>query len=136
MLSPAVLTDEELRRAYRVASENRQVRRLVSDAGTNAKLIVYVVPLQWKIADLPMDRPSPDDSGHEIPSDFDRRLYKVLFTRARTHYPDSVGRGIVEHAYGRDPITLAKVNTWSRRVTEVVEPPPSVRWGDIPTPLF
>jgi len=136
VLSPAVLNDEELRRAYQVASENRQVRRLVSDAGTDAKLIVYVVPLQWKIADLPMDRPSPDDSGHEVPSDFDHRFYKVLFTRARTHYPDSVGRGIVEHAYGRDPITLAKVNTWSRQVTEIVEPPPSVRWGDIPTPLF
>jgi hypothetical protein len=62
--------------------------------------------------------------------------FKVLFTRARTHRPDATGAEIITSAYGREPLVVAHVNLAGKRVTAAEKPPPHVRWGDIPTPLF
>jgi hypothetical protein len=67
---------------------------------------------------------------------FDRRYYKPLFTRARTHAAQASGKNIVKTAYGLHPIVLVKVDISSLEVTGVETPPPHVSWGDIPTPLF
>jgi hypothetical protein len=74
--------------------------------------------------------------GHHVPDDFDRRLYKVLFTKARTFESSLSGEDIVKKAHGRDPIVLVKVNIETAQITGIETPPPHVRWGDIPTPLF
>ena len=112
------------------------MKETLDSAGPGAKLLVYVVPLEWRLADLPMEPPRPDDRGHQVPADFDRDAYKVLFTRVRSHDPTIHGKEIVTRAYGRDPLLLVKVNTQQGQVTGIETPPPHVRWGDIPTPLF
>ena len=71
-----------------------------------------------------------------MPGDFDRRLYKVLFSKARTHDQTASGREIVTKSYGLDPVILARVNTEANQTTGIETPPAHVRWGDIPTPLF
>lgn len=139
VLSPAMLTDSELRTALDVAKSNTGVRTKLSKAGTTTQFIVYVVPIEWRLPDLPMEvahERHRGHRGHHVSSDFDRRLYKVLFTRARTHAPSMTGRDIVKHAYGRDPIVLVKVNIATRQIIGFETPPSHVRWGDIPTPLF
>lgn len=133
IISPAVLTQDELRRAVRIAEENVEVQRALSGVGPNAKLLTYVVPIEWKLPDIPMEA---TQGGHYTPEDFDRRLYKVLFTRVRTHEPAVEGKEIITRAYGRDPIILVKVNIEAGHITSIETPPPHVRWGDIPTPLF
>jgi len=133
VISPAVLTVEELSRAVQVAMGSAEVQKKLSDAGQNAKLLVYVVPVEWKLPDLPME---VTRGGHYEPKDFDRRLYKVLFTTVRTHERAINPEEIVTEAYGRDPIVLVKVNTETAQVTGIETPPAHVRWGDIPTPLF
>lgn len=42
----------------------------------------------------------------------------------------------MKRAYGREPLLLVHVNTETGTVTGVETPPPHVRWGDIPTPVF
>ncbi|QXP82914.1 isoprenylcysteine carboxylmethyltransferase family protein [Methylococcus sp. Mc7] len=133
VLSPAPL-DGELLAAYRAAVEDGRVRQLLADAGTNP-LLVHVLPEDWHLADLPMETGS-EHGGHDTPADFDRRRYKLLFSRARTHLPESVGKAIVRSAYGIDPLILVRVDIEARRVTAVEKPPTHVRWGDIPSPLF
>jgi class 3 adenylate cyclase/protein-S-isoprenylcysteine O-methyltransferase Ste14 len=135
VLSPAVLTRDELGTALRVAMADNAVREGLSAAGRTAKLLVYVVPLEWRLPDLPLEV-APGPGGHYTPRDFDRRLYKVLFTKVRAHDETIAGRDIVTNAYGLDPIIVAKVNTESGQITAVETPPAHVRWGDIPTPLF
>lgn len=135
VLSPAVLTDAELDTAYRTALLDPDVGVALEDVGDDAKLLVYVVPVHWSLADIPLDR-SSRPGGHYVPADFDRRFYKVLFTRVRTHAPDSRGVNIVTSAYGRDPIIRADVDIDAGTVTAVTSPPAHVKWGDIPTPLF
>jgi class 3 adenylate cyclase/protein-S-isoprenylcysteine O-methyltransferase Ste14 len=136
VISPAFLTDEELMGALRIASGDARVEERIEAAGRDAKLVVYVVPLEWELPDIPIEVLSGEHGGHYTPRGFDRNLYKVLFTKARTHDPAARGVGIVKAAYGRDPIVLVKVSRAPAEVTGIETPPPTVRWGDIPTPLF
>ena len=98
-------------------------------------LIVYVVPLEWRLPDLPLER-DPTPGPHHQPTGVDRRHYKVLFTQPRTHVPCAGGQEIVLKAYGRDSIVVARVDISRPAVTAVETPPAHVRWGDIPTPMF
>lgn len=134
VLSPALLTEEELRTAYRTAATDARVGTALRRAAPTT-LIIYVVPLEWHLPDLPLER-TPPTGGHHQPAGFDRRYYKVLFTQARTHVPRASGREIVLNAYGRDPIVVARVDISGPAVIAVDTPPAHVRWGDIPTPMF
>lgn len=134
VLSTARLTDQELKAAYRVAITDAGVRETLGAAGP-AKFVVHVVPLAWHLPDLPIEV-LYKSGGHYVPEDFDRRHYKLLFTKARTHKADATGRDIVKTAYGRDPIVLVKVDVSAAKVTGVEVPPRHVHWGDISTPMF
>jgi hypothetical protein len=134
-LSPALLTSLEIDRALQVAATGDGVRDRLAAEGADARFLVYVVPESWRLPDLPMEDVE-HVGGHQTPADFDRHLYKVLFTRVRTHDPGAGGPEIVKRAYGREPLLLVHVNTETDAVTAIDTPPPHVRWGDIPTPLF
>ena len=139
VLSPAILTETELRMALQVALAGKDVPDKLQAVGRTARLLVYVIPVEWELPDLPLEltpQSRRDRRGHYTPTDFDRRLYKVLFTKVRTHVPTSSGKAIVTKAYGRDPLLLVKVNIESEQITGIETPPPHVWWGDIPTPLF
>jgi hypothetical protein len=136
VISPAPLTQQELRAALRVASADAAVRESLDDAGPSAQLLVYVVPLEWDIADLAMER-DKKVWGHQTPAEFDRSNYRVLFTKVRTHDPAASGKEILARAYGRDPMILVKVDLETEQVlAREMAAQHNVRWGDIPTPLF
>ncbi len=134
VISPAVLERNELEAALRVARRAPEVGDKLGALEPTAKLLVYVIPVEWQLADIPM-RLEGEPGGHYTPAGFDRSLYKVLFTRALLHGP-AQGEGIVARAWGREPLIVARVNTAAGEVTEIETPPSHVQWGDIPTPMF
>src|SRR5262249_28454617 len=76
VLSPACLPAELLRTAVRVATSGAEVRDRIAATGRGAKLLVYVLPEAWRIADLPLDPVSSatnnsPDLWHYVPADFD-----------------------------------------------------------------
>jgi protein-S-isoprenylcysteine O-methyltransferase Ste14 len=135
ILSPARLTDDELDAVYQIARDDETVRAALT-AAKPARRLVYVIPQDWYLPDLPVEPAPPSGSHPHGSADFDRSRYKVLFARARTHDPVATGRDIVKAAYGLDPIIVARVDIAARKVTAVQNPPPHVHWGDIPTPTF
>jgi protein-S-isoprenylcysteine O-methyltransferase Ste14 len=134
VISTAHLERGELVAVYDTARAAAEVVRALGDGG-DAPLIVYVVPSEWLLPDLPLD-PTTASGGHHTPADFDRTRYKVLFTRARLHGEAPSGADIIRAAHGREPLIVAHVDARARRVTGVTVPPPHVRWGDISTPMF
>jgi protein-S-isoprenylcysteine O-methyltransferase Ste14 len=137
VLSPAVLGPDELERAYRVAASDTELEARLARLDDASRLVVYVVPAQWYLPDLPLhslEEIRRVGGGHATP-EFDRTRYKVLFTRARLHTP-ATGKDIVKKAYGRDPILIVDVNVSAPSVLGTREPPDHVVWGDIPTPMF
>ncbi len=140
ILSPAVLEADDLRSAHQLATSDPAVRDRLEAAGGSSGWLVYVVPASWHLPDLPLESweeiPAEHRGGHTTPPDFERGVYKVLFTKARTHRPESRGREIVTTAYGREPVLRVRVDLHRNEVTAVESPPESVVWGDIPTPLY
>lgn len=135
VVSLAPLTAEELASAYRLAAEASGVRSRLEAAGRGNRL-VYVIPENWFVPDLPVET-APDSGGAPHgPRDFDRNRFKVLFARPRSHDGEAEGAKIVTTAHGLDPIAVAHVDREAGRATAVDDPPRHVRWGDIPTPLF
>jgi hypothetical protein len=135
ILSPARLTHDELATAYRIAMNDEAVRAALESAKP-AKRLVYVVPQDWYLPDLPIEAPPPSSRHPHGSADFDRTRYKVLFARPRTYDAAATGPDIVKGAHGLDPIIVARVDSAARKVTAVQNPPAHVYWGDIPTPLF
>src|ERR1700730_5312557 len=135
VLSPAVLTENELSSAYQLAAANPEVQQKLQSVEPSAKLIVYVIPSEWYLPDLPVEV-LYNLGGHRTTKNYDRRYYKVLFTQARTHFHEMAGKDIVKWAYGRNPLILVRVNIAAASVTAVDSPPAHVVWGDIPTPMF
>ncbi len=140
VLSPAVLSSEEIGGAYRLAAAEPAVNEARANDAGGGPWIVYVVPAGWHLADLPLERweeiPAEHRRGHTTPRDFDRSRYKVLFTRALTHHPRRTGAAIVTSAYGRRPVVRARVDLAASTVEAVESPPVNVVWGDIPTPMY
>lgn len=140
ILSPALLSDHELISVYGLASGDANVRQRLAGMGSGAKLLVYVLPSDWYLADLPVESLPVEEwcrlGGHHAPANFDRRSYKVLFTRALSYAPEARGRDIVKRAYGREALFLVRVNSKSRQVSELEPPASQLLWGNIPTPMF
>lgn len=128
------MSRDELTATYELAVAAPGVRsRLNAAAGAR---LVYVIPEEWFVPDLPVDPPTATDGGPYGSRDFDHSRLKVLFARPRTHAAEVTGPAIVTSAYGLDPLAVVHLNMAAGRVTAVQDPPHHVRWGDIPTPLF
>jgi protein-S-isoprenylcysteine O-methyltransferase Ste14 len=157
IVSPAVITAGELTSAYRLACSDPELQSRLTNLSATADLIVYVVPRNWYLPDLPL--PTLEEirrtgGGHRT-GEFDHKHFKVLFTRARIHSLESAmaimeifhrarphvhspesGIEIMERSYGLDPVLIVDVDLGEHRVLGHRNPPEHVIWGDIPTPLF
>ncbi|MBS1214107.1 MAG: uncharacterized protein H6R26_2724, partial [Proteobacteria bacterium] len=127
VLSPARLSENELRAAYHFSLKDPAVRNVMLNAG-DEPLVIHVVPANWHLADLPLDI-APERGGHDTPANFDRRHYKLLFSRPRSHEPRASWKDIVRSAYGLTPLLLVRVDIAAREVTAVETPPSHVWWG-------
>ena len=139
VLSPALLSADELGEAFRIASEDNETRKLLAGDRSGTPLLAFVVPSEWYMPDLPLHSVEEilrERGGHGTASEFDRTRYKVLLSRARTHMPDPRGRDVVRWTYGHDPVTIVWVDLDAKEVLRHETPPRHVIWGDIPTPLF
>lgn len=135
MLSPARLDSREIQLAYRVARSDLEVDHLLA---AESKLLVYVVPANWFLPDLPLHTEQEIrrvGGGHRAPEP-ESRIYRVLFTHPRLHAEDASGRAILTRAYGHEPIAIIRVDLESESILAREEVPDHVIWGDIPTPLF
>lgn len=138
VLSPARLTEKEIADAFQVAQTDEELQKRLASQTHQKKLLVYVVPANWFLPDLPLHTEEEIrrvGGGHGTP-DFDRRSFQVLFTRPRLHHQEVLGAEIVRRAYGRDPILIVDVDLGTNKVVGHRDAPDSVVWGDIPTPMF
>jgi protein-S-isoprenylcysteine O-methyltransferase Ste14 len=138
ILSPAVLAERQLERAYRLAASDHALQAALGEDGTAAPLLVYVVPAGWYLPDLPLhdiEEIRRERGGHSTGAAVGAR-FEVLFAYPRTHHPEAVGPRLIKGSFGLDPILIVTVDIDEGRVVGRTTPPATVVWGDIPTPLF
>src|SRR5262245_15059540 len=134
VISTALLADEDLKMTYQIARSDPTTQALLAQT-REMRFIVYIVPKEWFLPDLPLDKEN-SSGGHHVPPEFDRLHYKVLFTRARFHGSPPSGVNIIKASHGRDPLVVAVVDLGDGAVTEIRTPPSHVKWGAISTPMF
>jgi hypothetical protein len=106
-------------------------------AATNqsSRFVIYVMPSDWSESDLPMN--TAGRHGHHEPPDWDRNRLKVLVMRAIVDGSTApVGTELLLSARDRKPIVEVTVALDPEQVVAIEQPPETVRWGGIPTPVF
>ncbi|MGH7454726.1 MAG: methyltransferase family protein [bacterium] len=139
VIAVASMSETEIKESMRIAFGDQQVQRQITAAGytTGEKLLIHIVPLNWYLADLPLEEIPPEIHGHHQPKPFDRNQYKILFTKAKLFGNGEItGDEIITKTFAREPIVVAKIDMAKGEVVAVETPPAHVLWGDIRTPLF
>jgi hypothetical protein len=114
--------------------------QIVDPASTSQ--LIYIVPLEWKIPELAMESEQAgqrhhgyNPTNHGNPTDFDRNLYKVLFSEAGVDR-NVIGKDIILKARYQKPFLLVKLNLQNRRIISIDNPPEQGKYADVPVPLF
>ena len=136
VLSPAQMDPARLEHAVQMALADPAVAQQMAARGygQGEKFLAYVVPVDWRLPDLPME--AQRTGGHHTPREFDPNRLKVLFARVVLYDREAEGLGIVKRGVKREPIALVQVDLANHLVLGWETPPATVRWGDIPTPYF
>jgi len=138
-ISTDFLSEKEVRTILEIALADSGVQGRLHEAanGSIDTYLNYVVPTEWYLPDVPLEKIPDGFHGHHQPEDYDRNLYKVLITKAKLTTDRVVeGLDIIKKTFGREPLLVARVDKSKSKVIGIEMPPPHVRWGDIPTPLF
>jgi hypothetical protein len=138
-VSVVLMSESEMRNIMNIALKSPEVERILTREGygSGSKLLNYIVPRDWYLADLPLEERPEGIHGHHQPKNFNRKKYKILFTKAKLYSAESVeGSEIIKFTYGRDPLVVVKVDSANGNISSIEIPPAHVLWGDIPTPLF
>lgn len=136
VVSPALMPAERIRKIWLIGREDFE-QQFADDEGLTP-LLVYIVPADWYLPDLPID---PHETvrkrgGHGVPTGFDQDHFRVLFTRILTHAEQPRGKDILRQAYGFEPVLIVDLEVSSGTVAGRHQPPSTVIWGDISPPLL
>ena len=136
VISPALMPEEQVAKIYSV-SRGALDQQLFDEKDTTP-LLVYIVPKDWYLPDLPIDSHEVvrKRGGHGTPETTNQDYYRVLFTRIRTHAIQPKGKNILRRAHGFDPILVVELEASTGTLNDRYEPPSTVIWGDISPPLL
>lgn len=138
-ISLAKIDKEHFKKIIQIALSDDDVQKRLHEATRfeKAKFLNYVLPAEWFCPDIPMN----DEQGigeHYMPDNYDANRYKILFMHAaaKPNGTGSEGKEILSNTMKRTPIMEVEVSLSENKVSRIESPPATVRWGDIPTPLF
>ncbi len=139
VISTTLMSKPEMEKTLQIALASSEVQNKLAQVGygAGAKLLNYIVPLNWFLPDLPLEKSPEGVHGHHQPKSFNRDEYKVLFTKAKlTTVQPVADEDIIKKTVAREPLIVVKLNKATGEILGIEQPPAHVRWGDIPTPLF
>jgi protein-S-isoprenylcysteine O-methyltransferase Ste14 len=136
IVSLVPLDQPSIREAVGIALADAEVTARVRAAKfAPSRFLIYVMPSEWSESDIPMN--TAGRHGHHEPPDWDRDRLKVLIMRAIVDAGSApTGEEILLSVRDRKPIVEVTVAMNPGHVVTIGQPPDTVRWGGIPTPIF
>jgi hypothetical protein len=137
IISLTSLDEPSMRRIADDALAHPPIARALTEdrADSEARFILYILPAEWFMSDIPMSMEG--NRGHHQPSAYDENRVKVLVMRAILGESEAPrGEELLLSARHREPLFEVEIDRRERRVVAVTDPPATVRWGGIPTPLY
>ena len=138
-ISVAKVDQDILKRIVAIALADEKVMtklNSVEDTRT-AKFLNYVLPTEWYVSEIPMKRVPDAKGGHYHPANYDKNLYKIVFTKMdlRTDR-EAEGKDLILNVVKRTPIAEVKVDLVRNRVSEIVDPATTIKYKNIPVALY
>jgi protein-S-isoprenylcysteine O-methyltransferase Ste14 len=136
IVSLVPLEEPTMLKASSIARANPKVTATIQSATTaTSSLLVYVLPAEWFESDIPMN--TQGHQGHHEPRDWQRSRLEVLIMEAIVDGGEApTGEEVLLQIRDRKPITEVTVDLDAGHVAAIEQPPATVRWGSIPTPLY
>lgn len=133
-VSVAEIDFAALEQVKEIALADAGVQAQLIAAGPDARFINYVVPAEWFISEIPM----ANASGHILPRNYDRTLYKVIFTQAQLPPGEetSAGQQILLNAVHKIGIVEVWVNLATGEITKIADTPETVKFDGVPVPVY
>jgi hypothetical protein len=133
IVSLVPLDDSTIQKANHIARADPAVAAAVQ--ASTSRLLVYVLPAEWFESDIPMNMQGY--RGHHEPRDWQRNRLKVLIMQAIVDESAApTGEDLLLGIRDRKPITEVTVDLDGEHVATIEQPPATVRWGSIPTPIY
>lgn len=128
-----------LERIVKTALANPNVKSRLKNGSDDVreKYINYILPMALYVSEIPMNPVAGLHHEHFLPQNYDKNLYKVIFTQAILSNKREVeGKNILLNTLKRLPIIEVHIDLSQNQVTNVQNPPKNVRYQDIPVPLY
>ena len=129
---------DTLEKLAEIALANREVQARIENIPdrANAKFINYVLPVEWHVSEIPMNEVQ-GGGGHHFPADYDKNLYKIVFTKAelRTNQ-DVAGKDLLLNTVKRTPIVEVWLDLSQGKVFDIKNPPPTIKYENVPVPIY
>jgi len=112
-VATTLMSQAEMESALQIALAPSEVQNQLAQAGygAGAKLLNYIVPLNWFLPDLPLEKSPEGVRGHHQPKSFNRDEYKVLFTKAKFATGNPIAdEDIIKKTVAREPLVVVKAN--------------------------
>ena len=119
-----------------LASSEVKVKLENIQEGAGTKFINYILPSEWHVSEIPMN-PVEGNDGHHFPADYDKNLYRIVFTRAELRTDQEVeGKEIILNTVKRVPVGEVVVDLSQNQIVEIKDPPETIKYEGIPVPLY
>ncbi|MCX6152275.1 MAG: isoprenylcysteine carboxylmethyltransferase family protein [Ignavibacteriales bacterium] len=136
-ISISKMEQAKLTKLVKIANANPEVQKhLMSSQGKNNKFINYILPVNWYVQEIPMNKVY-EDTDHYLPDNYDKNIYKIVFTKAiLRNGQEAEGKEILFSAAKRIPVIEVIVNLSKNSVTRIANPPVNFKYMNIPVPLY
>ncbi len=136
-LSVAKINPATLEQIIAIAQAEASVQaKLAGASPSNPKFVNYVLPAEWNVSEIPMNQIESGE-GHYFPADYNRNLYKIVFTRVDLHTSEAIqGKDILLNVVQRTPVVEVTVDLSQNKVVLVKEPPAHVRFEGVPVAIY
>jgi protein-S-isoprenylcysteine O-methyltransferase Ste14 len=120
------------RLSNKARADQSVLARLEAVPGERTRFINYVMPWEWSVAEIPMN----GAFGHNTPDGYDRRRFKIAYTRALLRTDFNVqGLDILRYTIRNEPVGEAWIDE-NGQVARVLGPPTKLFFGTVPVPIF
>ena len=126
-----------------VMNSERVKNELSALASPEDRLMIYVMPSEWIVPELGMERTVHEgengsnpvgNSNHGNPEDTHPNLKRILISRAILNTPDS--GDIIGSMISQKPLLIVNCDLSAQEISSVTKAPDRGKYGDVPVPLF
>ena len=128
-----------LERIVKIASENSDIMKRIEADGNelSEKYINYVLPAEMYVSEIPMHQVKGTNGNHFLPSQYDGRCFRIVFTKAELRAHREVeGKEILLNTTHTVPIVEVLIDLPSNKVIDIKSPMEAQRYENIPVPIF